>query len=126
LVHTGEIQFPQSYAKPLALKWLLQEVEDLLNKYSVGAIAIKSAEGIAGRGKPFVERTEFETVFLLAGAIQGLKPILKKVKATIARDFGAKGKAKYLATIDTSKIPGLSSFSEKLREATLVAWSELQ
>jgi hypothetical protein len=126
VVDWGQIELPKGYTKPLSLKWLLQEVDDLLKKHSVESIAIKCPEGLATRGKPFVERTELETVFILAGALRGLKPISKKVKATIAKDLGAKGKARYLATIDTSVFPGFSEFSDLLREATLVAWSELQ
>jgi hypothetical protein len=126
LVHYAEVQFPKGYAKPLSLKWLMQEVDDLLRKHSVEAIAIKRPEGLAARDKYFVERTEFETVFMLVGALRSLKPISKKIKATIAKDLGAKGKAHYLTTIDTSVIPAFSQFSDKLREAILVAWSELQ
>jgi len=126
LIHYAEIQFPQSYSWPYNLRWLMQEVEDILNKYSVDSIAIKSSEGIASRGKSFVERIEYETVFLLVSASRGLRPITKKVKSTIAKDFGMKGKARYLSTIDTSKIQEFSNFSDKLKEAVLVGWSELK
>jgi len=125
LLHTDQVAIPTGYAKPLALKWLLQEVDDMLKKHAVESIAIKCAEGLASRDRSFVERIEFETVFILAGALRGLKPITKKVKATIAKDMGVKGKVRYLATIDTSAIPSFSQLPEKLREAVLVAWSDL-
>ena len=51
---------------------------------------------------------------------------IKKVKATIAKDLGLKGKARYLSTLDTSSIPNYSSYSEKMREAVLVGRSELE
>jgi len=125
LIHTEEVQFPRAYVKPLTLKWLMQEVDDLLKKHSVDSIALKSSEGLARRGKPFVERTEYETIFMLVGALRGLKPIVKKVKAAIAKDLGFKGKAHYLSTINTSVIPNFSDLSDKLQEAVLVGWSEL-
>jgi hypothetical protein len=125
LLHSEQIKLPIGYVKPLSLKWLFQEVNDLLRKHSVDSIAIKCSEGLAARDKSFVERIEFETVFILAGTLHGLKPISKKVKATIAKDLGAKGKAHYLSTIDTSIIPDFSQMSDKLREAVLTAWSEL-
>ena len=126
LIHTAEVRFPQAYAKPLTLKWLMQEVDDLVKKHSIDSIALKSSEGLAARGKSFVERTEYETVFILVGALRGLKPIVKKVKAAIAKDLGFKGKAHYLSSIDTSVIPNLCDLSDKLQEAVLVGWSELQ
>ena len=124
--HTQEIVFPSAYAKPLLLKWLMAEVDDLIKKYSINSIAIKSSEMMASRDKSFVERLEYETIFILAGALQGLKPIVKKVKATIAKDLGLKGKASYLSILDTSSIPNYSKYSDKMKEAVLVGWSELK
>lgn len=126
IVHTQEISFPLAYVKPLSLKWLMQEVDDLIKKHTINSLAIKASEGTASRDKSFIERVEYETIFILTGALQGLKPIVKKVKATIAKDLGLKGKARYLSTIDTSSIPNYSTYSDKMKEAILVGWSELQ
>jgi hypothetical protein len=104
----------------------MAEVDDLIKKYSINSIAIKSSEMMASRDKSFVERLEYETIFILAGALQGLKPIVKKVKATIAKDLGLKGKASYLSILDTSSIPNYSKYSDKMKEAVLVGWSELK
>jgi len=52
--------------------------------------------------------------------------IFKKVKSTIAKDLGLKGRGHYLRTeLDTSVIPGFAGKPDKEKEAILAAWSEL-
>ena len=52
--------------------------------------------------------------------------IFRKVKSTIAKDLGLKGRGHYLQTeLDTSVIPGFGSKSEKEKDAILAGWSEL-
>lgn len=104
----------------------MHEIDDMIKNYSVNHVTMKGSEGIAARGKPFVERVEMEAIVYLVGANHGIRKIPKKVKSTVAKDFGLKGKAHYLNTdLDTSLINSFSSYSPKVQEAILVAWSEL-
>ena len=68
---------------------------------------------------------ENETAFMLAGAIRGMKAIFKKVKSTIAKDLGQKGRAKYLVNLSTETIPEFGELHEKVQEAVIAARSEL-
>ena len=102
-------------------------MDGLLGKHQISRLVIKGPEGLATRGKAFVERTEHEAVAILNAADHGLARVSRKVKATIAKDLGMKGKAKYLDTkLDKSAIDGFDDRSEKVREAILAAWSELK
>jgi hypothetical protein len=125
LVKTCSVAYPKGYAKPQGLKWFLQEIEDLLKKHSISAIVMKGFEG-RSRGTTFVERIEHEAIVFLSGANLGIKRIHRKVKSTIAKDMGMKGKGHYLETqLDKSAIPTFSQLPDKEQEATLAAWSEL-
>lgn len=126
VIVTGEKAFPKNYVKPQLLKWFMQEIEDLVRNQAVTAIAMKGPEGFSARGRPFVERIEIEAIVFLLGANIGIKPVLKKVKSTIAKDLGLKGKAKYLDTkLNTSVLSGFDSYTDKVKEAILAAWSTL-
>jgi hypothetical protein len=54
------VAVPKGYARPQALKWFFQEIQDLNGKFGVDGIVMKGAEGQAGRGQAFVERVELE------------------------------------------------------------------
>jgi hypothetical protein len=62
---------------------------------------------------------------MLAGGARGMRAVFKKVKSTIAKDLGQKGRSKYLANLDTSWAPTFDGFSDKEKEAIQAAWSEL-
>jgi hypothetical protein len=65
-------------------------------------------------------------IFLHAGNI-GADNVVRKVKATIAKDLGLPGKVSALTTdLDASVLPGYKDSPEKIRQAILVAWSELK
>lgn len=120
------VQLPAGYAKPQLLRWLYQEIEDLCKEYDPKNVCIKGAEPMATRGAAFVARTEMEAVTFLLAYNHGIKQTYRKVKATIAKDLGLKGKAKYLKTkLDCSIIPDFQDYSEHQQEALLAAWSQL-
>jgi hypothetical protein len=125
LKQSGSFNYPKGLKKPFALKWMLEETRDRLQKCTIDRVVIKASEPLARPSGPLTERTEFEAAVLIACAQSGLKAAFKKVKSTIAKDLGMKGKAKYLLEFDTSAITDFDSFSEKTREAILAAWTEL-
>lgn len=127
LVAHDIISFPKGYSTPFKLKWLLQELEDMVRRYSIGSIAMKGTEGLAARGKPFVERVECESIVFLAGATTGIKRVRRKIKSSIAKDLGFKGKGRYLnSKLDTSLITSFESLNAKEQEAVIVGWSDLE
>jgi hypothetical protein len=123
-VMLNSLAFPKGFAKAQSLRWLLQEMDGIITANQINKIVIKSSEGLT-RGNTFVDRVEHEAAVQIAGAARGLKGIFKKVKSTIAKDLGQKGRAHYLAHLDTSSFPDYDSCSEKEQEAILAAWSEL-
>lgn len=126
LLEVLTIKYPTGYTDPLKLKWFYQEIDGLIKKYEVKAIGIKSTEPVAMKGLTFGDRVEVESMVLLLAANHGIKYIKKKVNRTIAKDFGLKGKGKYLETgIDYSKIPEYKDKSKTQQEAILVSWSML-
>ena len=56
----------------------------------------------------------------------GLKDIARKRKSTMAKDFGLKGRGRYLDSFDTSALTGYGALNSLLKEAVLVAWSDLK
>jgi hypothetical protein len=78
------------------------------------------------RGRSFEERVEYEAAVYLACARCGLTTACKKVKSTIAKDLGLKGRAHYLETLNTCVIPSFSNYTDKEQEAVLCAWSDLK
>lgn len=125
---SGTIAFPKGYTRPQALRWFLQELEELSKKQHLLSIwAIKGAEGMAAKGKEFVERVENEAIVIFHAGNVGVDKAIRKVKSTIAKDLGLPGKASALKTdLDTSIIPEYYDATEKVKEAILVAWSELK
>jgi hypothetical protein len=121
----GAISFPSGMKKPIALKWMVDEIRDQLRKNKIDKVVIKGPEPSAARTSALVERIEYEAAILIACAEAGLRAAFKKVKSTIAKDLGLKGKARYLKTLDTSVIERFDTLPEKSQEAVLAAWTEL-
>lgn len=127
LVTTGRIKYPNGYKHIELLKWFYQEIGELLKKYDVKAIGVKGTEAMAMKGKSFGDRMELEGMIFLQASELGIKYAIRKVNATIAKDIGLKGKAKYLATgFDYSAITEYDSMSKNLQEATQAALSMLK
>ncbi len=125
IVVCNTIKFPQGFSKPQGLKWMLQEIDALIKKHDIKIIVMKGFEGIS-KGKSYEDRVEHETMFYLAAINNEIKRISKKVKSTIAKDLGLKGRARYLSkSLDTSKIVNYEKYSEKEKDAILSGWSEL-
>lgn len=125
VVEHDTIKFPSGYSKPHRLRWVYQEIEEICEKHKPKSIGIKGDEGVATRGAAFVEKTEMEAVVFLVSYNLGIKQIDRKVKNTLAKDLGMKGKAKYLNKLDYSCIPGFADYSKNEQEALLAAWSQL-
>ncbi|MBL1212260.1 MAG: hypothetical protein HND52_02780 [Ignavibacteriae bacterium] len=124
LVDSGTIHFPNGFSRPAELKWFYQELDELSRKYKIDKWGIKGAEAMAQKGKLYTSRAENEAIVFLLGANKGNENVFRKVKATIAKDLGCKGKAKYLVTdIDITSVVNYAKTSEKINEAILVAWS---
>ncbi len=122
----GQPKCPKGYGRQQCLKWLYAEIDDLLRQYPVKALVVKGTEGIAPRGTAFVSRVEHEAIVFLVGALHDVRNANRKVKSTLAKDLGLKGRARYLKTdVDGSLVPGMEIMSEPLQEAVLAAWSEL-
>jgi hypothetical protein len=125
VAETGHVQFPKGFSRVQCMGWFCQELEALLAKHSCTLIAIKGFEGRT-RDKSFVERVEHESAAYIAAGRKGIKGVVRKVKSTMAKDLGLKGRAHYLPTLDTTGVPGFDALDEKTQEAVLVAWSELR
>jgi hypothetical protein len=69
---------------------------------------------------------ENEAMVFLAASNRGLENVSRKIKSTIAKNLGLKGKAKYLAQLDTSVFPTYAEESTKMQEAILAAWSSME
>jgi predicted xylose isomerase-like sugar epimerase len=118
-------KYPHNLKKPASLKWMLEEIRDLLQRFEIEKVVFKAAEPLAMKNSSLVERVEYEAAAQIACAQAGLKAVFKKVKNTISKDLGMKGKAKYLQTLDTSPLAGYTQLPEKGKEAALAAWTEL-
>ena len=118
--------YPRNYTKPRALLWFVQEIEQIISRHNVKKIVIKGFEGRT-RGKSYGERVEYESAIFIAAAKNGLNAVFRKIRCTIAKDLGFKGRAHYLQTsLDTSVIAGYSQKKDKEKDAILAAWSELR
>jgi len=123
--HTTSVSVPKNFSRPRALYWMVQEIEALIDRHSAQKVVMKAFEG-RSRGKTYAERVELEAAVYIAGGKNGMSGIFKKVKSTIAKDLGLKGRGHYLQTgLDTSVIPDFATRSEKEKEAILAGWSEL-
>jgi hypothetical protein len=125
-VECGTVRYPKGYSKPQSLKWFLQEIEAKVAKHDIGRMVVKRSER-GTWGNAYEDRVEHEAMVSLAGANLGRKAVFKKVKSTIAKNLGLKGRGHYLkTTLDTSVIQGYDERSDKEKEAILAAWSELR
>jgi len=117
---------PNGYKTARRLKWFLQEFEDIFNAIEIDEIVVKGTEPMAQKGGSYAERVENEAMIFLAAERKGITSIVKKVKATIAKEHGLKGRGKYLATLDFSVFPKFEEESEKMKEAIIAAWACLR
>ena len=124
LVSQGLVAFPKGFSRIQSVVWFLYELDSLLNKHPCSQILMKAFEGMA-RNNSFVDRIEHEAVAYFAANRKGIKLVTRKVKNTIAKDLGLKGRGRYLATLDTSSIADFTQLDEKIQEAVLSAWSGL-
>lgn len=118
------IAFPKGFSRVQSVTWFSHELDAIMDRHPCSKIVIKAFEGRA-RNNTFVERVEHETVAYFAAARKGIKSVVRKMKSTTAKDFGLKGRGRYLATLDKSPIPDFDSKNEKVQEAILAAWSSL-
>jgi hypothetical protein len=126
LVESQTIKYPTGFNDSQRVKWFYQEIDGLMKRHSAESLGIKGTEPMAMKGSVFGCRIEMEAMALLAVANNGIKYVKRKVNGTIAKDFGLKGKKKYLETgIDYSKIPDYDSKSANIKESILIAWSML-
>jgi hypothetical protein len=124
IVEVRTVLLPKGYAPSQALYWLYQEVTDLLVRQAVTAVVIKRFEG-RSRGNAYEERVEREAAVMLAAGAKGMKAVFKKGNSTLAKDLGQKGRARYLANLDTSGLPQFGTLTEKQQDAVHAGWSGL-
>lgn len=126
LIHSDTLPFPKGYTNAECLKWFYLEIGGIIKTHGVSGIGIKGIEPMAMRGKSYGARMEKEGMVFLQAVENGIKNISRKVKSTIAKDLGFKGKGKYLKTkADFSSIDGYSVSITKVQEAIQVATSML-
>jgi len=124
VLEVNTVSMPANYSQPEKLKWQFDELQTLNRKHEISGWAIKGAEPMATKGKSYADRVELEAMVSLSAAILGYDNVVRKVKPTIAKDLGLRGKAKALVEdLDYSKIDGLDKKSDKEFEAIVVAWS---
>lgn len=127
LIDSGTIKFPTGHNDAEKLNWFHQEIGEFITKHSIGGIGIKGTEPMGMKGKHYGARMQTEGMIYLQAAQKGIKYIKRKVKSTIAKDFGLKGKGKYLATkADYSKITDFDKKNQNTQEAIQVALSMLK
>lgn len=127
VLEKGLVGYPKEYSWGEALNWQYQEFDALIMKHSVIAVVVKGTEPMARKDKSYTARVEREAIVALVAARLGVQNVKRKVKATLAKDLGMKGRAKYLSSdkLDTSLLPGFDDESDKSQEAFLAAWSEM-
>jgi hypothetical protein len=118
------VAFPNGYSESEILKWLHQEFQAVFRAHTIDAVGIKKAEANVKRSNSLELRIQAEAIVSLTAAEVGCSNVSRKVKASIAKGLGLKGRAKYLQSkLDTSVIADFASYSNKEQEAILVAWS---
>lgn len=119
-----KIRFPLEFSEAESLLWFYRELHEIFENDKIVSVGIKRTEGNVKRSKHLELRIQYEAIVSLVAAEIGITKIYRKVKSTIAKDLGLKGKAKYLDTrLDTSPIDNFDSFLDKEKEAFLTAWS---
>ena len=100
---------------------------ELITSHTPDGVAVKAAEPMVKRSGALETRIRVEGIALMSAAEAGCSLARRKVKSTIAKDLGMKGKGKYLETrLDTSPIIDFDSYNSKQQEAILVGWSCLE
>lgn len=121
------VKLPKGFNRAEALNWFSQELEAIFKGNKITAVAIKCAEPIVKRSNSLDSRIQNEAIIYLVSARFGVIDVESRVKSTIAKQLGLKGKGKYLDTqLDTSVIDDFDNYSSKEQEAILVGWSSLK
>ncbi len=118
--------YPNGYEEHSLLLWFHQEITELFDTHNPDQLAVKAPETNVIRSNALDLRIRIEGIALMSAAKVGCSQACRKVKSTMAKGLGIKGKARYLATFDTSAITDFNSFSTKEQEAILVGWSCLE
>lgn len=127
IIDVQTLRLPKALKRIDELRWIYSEINDILEGLNVEIISMKDTEPIARNGNKYTYRLENETTIIIACALKGIKNYYKKVNATIAKDFGFKGKKKYLEKqLDKSVIKNYEDYNYIEQEAILVAWSILK
>lgn len=127
VITSDSISFPKGYEEFSLLHWFYQEIAGLISTHMTDTMVIKATEPMVKRSNSLETRIRIEGIALMAAAKAGCSSASRKVKATIAKDLGMKGKAKYLETnLDTSLIYEFDSYKEKNQESILAGWSCLE
>lgn len=114
--------FPKSYNESATICWLRLEIKDIIGKSPISKACLKKSEATRNTNS-------LQLRLLCEGAIiSAIResmdiPISRKVQTTLAKDLGAKGKAKYLKGLDYSVFSDWDNYSDKVRESILAAWS---
>ena len=125
VVASGQVQFPKNQSRVQAAYWFYQELEGILAKHKCGGIVIRGSESRT-KDKSLIERVEHESMAYPVASQRGIKLVIRKVRSTLAKDLGLKGKASYLSTkLDCSVISEFEKMPEKVQEAVICGWSEL-
>jgi hypothetical protein len=125
VVVMADLSIPSGFKQPEALDWVYQETELLVRRHNVEMVVMNKFQG-RRRDQAYADRVSIEAAVTLAAHRNGQLPVFKKVKSTIAKDMGFKGRARYLRSdLDTSPIDGYDGLDEKSKDAILAAWSEL-
>lgn len=120
------IAFPKNFSEGERLRWFRQELNTIFSENNPEVITLKGAEFAVSRSNSLDSRLYNEGVVILVAAEIGILEVAKKVNATMAKDLGLKGKAKYLKTkLDTSPINDFDSYNPKHQEAILAGWSSM-
>ena len=115
------LHLPKGFKQSESLDWVYKESTGIIEKHSVDMIVIKKFEG-RKRDQTYADRVSLEAAVTLAAAHSGQIPVFKKVKSTIAKDLGFKGRARYLKkNLDTTVVDGFDHMDEKSKDAILSA-----
>ncbi len=127
VIESAVIGFPKGYGEHALFHWFHQEIKGLIDNHGPDGVAVKAAEPMVKRSGTLETRIRVEGIALMSAAEAGCTTACRKVKSTIAKDLGMKGKGKYLETkLDTSPIANFDSYNTKQQEAILVGWSCLE
>ena len=127
LITSHSIPFPKGYKEFSLLYWFYQEIAGLISTHTPDILVVKATEPMVKRSNSLENRIRIEGIALMAAAKAGCSLACRKVKTTIAKDLGLKGKGKYLQThLDTSLISEFASYREKNQESILAGWSCLK